>query len=236
MGTYILSTFEGVKQGANKPTSTPVPNTPTNATSSPDESGWPSEPATPSTSTPTDTKATANPIERLKEGEVMISLSPSQEKDLYGLGSDGDDDDLAEMNPDEMELAYVAPWEKTAIAASSAGDLWGGYAGSSGGEGGQGQEAGRKGANLWSDEPPPDPTAGQLMCPIHGKLCKKGICSEMSKLVREEERKKREAERGVKKGEFCLISFSFPLSFFSVFVRFRFGFSTLISGSFSLQV
>jgi hypothetical protein len=166
----------------------------------------------------------------------MISLSPSQEKDLYGLGSDGDDDDLAEMNPDEMELAYVAPWEKTAIAASSAGDLWGGYAGSSGGEGGQGQEAGRKGANLWSDEPPPDPTAGQLMCPIHGKLCKKGICSEMSKLVREEERKKREAERGVKKGEFCLISFSFPLSFFSVFVRFRFGFSTLISGSFSLQV
>ena len=41
----------------------------------------------------------------------MIFLSPSQEKNLYGLGS----------YKDEMELAYVAPWEKTAIAASSAG-------------------------------------------------------------------------------------------------------------------
>jgi len=28
------------------------------------------------------------------------------------------------------------------------------------------------------------------MCPSHGKLCKKGICSGMSRLVREEERKK----------------------------------------------
>ena len=45
-------------------------------------------------------------------------------------------------------------------------------------------------------ESPPDPTAGQLMCPSHGKLCKKGICSGMSRLVREE-RKKREVERGV---------------------------------------
>ena len=32
------------------------------------------------------------------------------------------------MNSEEMELAYVPPWEKTAIAASSAGELWGRYA------------------------------------------------------------------------------------------------------------
>jgi len=51
----------------------------------------------------------------------MTFLSPSQEKNLYGLGSDEDEDDLTEMNPEEMQLAYVAPWEKTAIAASSAG-------------------------------------------------------------------------------------------------------------------
>ena len=50
-------------------------------------------------------------------------------------------------------------------------------------------------ANLSTDEPPPDPTAG-LMCPSHGKLCKKGICSGMSRLVKEEERKKSEVERG----------------------------------------
>jgi len=156
----------------------------------------------------------------------MISLSPSQEKNLYGLGLDEDEDDLTEMNPEEMELAYVAPWEKTAIP-TSANDLWGGYAGSSGGgQGGQGQGEGGKGENLWSDEPPPDPTAGQLMCPSHGKLCKKGICSEMSKLVREEERKKRDAERGGggRKGEFCSTSLHSHL--FSFF--FDWAFSTML--------
>ena len=69
------------------------------------------------------------------------------------------------MNPDEMELAYVAPCENTAIP-TGVDQLWSGYA--------EGQEEGsRKGENLWSDEPPPDPTAGQLMFPSHGKLCKK---------------------------------------------------------------
>ena len=124
------------------------------------------------------------------------------------------------MNPDEMELAYVAPWEKTVIP-SAVDQLWSGYA--------ERQEEGSwKEENLWSDEPPPDPTAGQLMCPSHGKLCKKGICSEMSKLVREEEGKKREAERGGKRGEFfffiptlfSLFGLSFRFFVF-VFVRFR---------------
>ena len=126
------------------------------------------------------------------------------------------------MNPDEMELAYVAPWEKTVIP-SAVDQLWSGYA--------DGQEEGsRKGENLWSDEPPPDPTAGQLMCPSHGKLCKKGICSEMSKLVREEERRKREAERGGKRGEFCSTAFHYRFLFVISL------FSTLISCSFSLHV
>ena len=101
------------------------------------------------------------------------------------------------MNPEKMELAYVAPWGKTAIAASSAGELWGGYAvpepvvAAAIDE----EEDRGKQANLWTDEPRPDPTAGQLMCPSHGKLYNKGICSGMSRLVRKE-RKKREVERG----------------------------------------
>ena len=42
------------------------------------------------------------------------------------------------MNPEELELAYAVPGEKNAIAVSSAGDLWGGYARSNGGSiGGQ---------------------------------------------------------------------------------------------------
>ena len=117
------------------------------------------------------------------------------------------------MNPDEMELAYVAPWEKTVIP-SAVDQLSSGYA--------EGQEEGSwKGENLWGDEPPPDPNAGQLMCPSHGKLRKKGICSEMSKLVREEEGKKREAESGEVAREvgFCSTSFRVsPFLFFSLFV------------------
>jgi len=87
------------------------------------------------------------------------------------------------MSPEEMELAYVVPWEKTAIAAS----LWSGYAGSSGGSGG-GQGQGRGGRARKASQPMhgrTHSTAGQLMCPSHGKLCKKGICSGMSRLVRE---------------------------------------------------
>ena len=53
-----------------------------------------------------------------------------------------------------------------------------------------------KQANLWTDKPPPDPTASQLMCSSHRKLCKKGICFGMLRLVKEEERKKREVKRG----------------------------------------
>ena len=94
------------------------------------------------------------------------------------------------MNP-EMELAYALPGKKTAIAASSAGDLCGGHAGSSGGSGGGQRQGGQGGgrARSASHEPPPDPPAGQLMCPSHGKLCKKGTCSGKSRLVKEEERK-----------------------------------------------
>ena len=101
------------------------------------------------------------------------------------------------MKLEKMELAYVAPGKKTAIAASSAGELWGGYAvpepvvaEANDKEGDRGKQA-----NLWMGEPSPDPTACQLMCPSHEKLCKKGICPGMSRLVREE-RKKRKVERG----------------------------------------
>ena len=116
------------------------------------------------------------------------------------------------MSPEEMELAYALPGKKTAIAASSAGDLWGGYAGSSGGsdggqrQGGQGGGRARRASQPMDGRTTADPTAGQLMCPSHGKLCKKGICSGMSRLVKEEERKKREVERGGgggRRGGFC---------------------------------
>ena len=69
----------------------------------------------------------------------MIFLSSNQGKNLYGVGSDEDEDDLTEINPPVMELAYTVPGEKNAIAVSSTGELWGGYVRSNGGSsGGQG--------------------------------------------------------------------------------------------------
>jgi len=57
------------------------------------------------------------------------------------------------------------------------------------------EDTGKKSKPIY--EPPPDPIAGQLMCPSHEKLCKKGICSGMSRLVMEEERKKKGVEMEV---------------------------------------
>ena len=89
---------------------------------------------------------------------------------MYGLSFDEDENDLTEMNPEKMELAYVVPGKKTAIAASSAGGLWGGYAvpeavvAETNGK----EEDRAKQAKVWTDEPPPGTTAGQLMCPAMG--------------------------------------------------------------------
>ena len=56
-----------------------------------------------------------------------------------------------------MELADVASRKKTAIAASSAGELWSGYAvpGAVVAEAKDKEEDRGKQANLWTDEPSP---------------------------------------------------------------------------------
>ncbi|KIJ98541.1 hypothetical protein K443DRAFT_9059 [Laccaria amethystina LaAM-08-1] len=160
-----------VKQGPGKPNTpaTPGPNTPTatptSDTLTPNDSGWSSQSST--TSTPTNTKT--NPIERLKEAEVMIILFPSQEKNLYGLGSDEDEEDYGDEPRGDGVGVPVA------VVAEAKGK--------------EEEDGQKEQANLCTDESP-DTTAGQLMCPSHGKLCKKGICSGMARLVREEERKK----------------------------------------------
>jgi hypothetical protein len=80
------------------------------------------------------------------------------------------------------------------------------------------------------EDEPPDPTADQLLCPSHGKLCKKGICSGMSRLVREEERRKRKVKSGGgRRGGFCstfglFILFSVSVWLFVVFASCGFRF------------
>ena len=64
------------------------------------------------------------------------------------------------MNPEKMELAYVSPGKKTAIAASAR-ELWGGYAVPEPvvAEASDKEEDRGKQANLWMGEPSPLPPA-----------------------------------------------------------------------------
>ncbi|EDR03418.1 uncharacterized protein LACBIDRAFT_331517 [Laccaria bicolor S238N-H82] len=179
--------FEGVKPGPGKP-NTPATPDPTQPHPLPPESpsrlttpgGPPNPQLLPLQPTPKPTQS---------NGDVMISLSPSQEKNLYGLLSIENEDDLTDL---DMQLAYVVRWGKTAIAASSTGNLWGRYAGASGGgQLGTRKPGARRPSQLWTHEPRPYRRPTDVSQPW--KLRKKEICSGMSRPVREEERKKREA-------------------------------------------
>jgi hypothetical protein len=61
------------------------------------------------------------------------------------------------------------------------------------------------GGNLWADEeeklklkpvPPEMPR-----CPVHDLLCKKGICKDMSRIIKEQERAKKEQEKKNTRGK-----------------------------------
>ena len=82
--------------------------------------------------------------------------------------------DINDLVPEEMEDAHVNAWERgyDANAVDSDIPLPG--------------EEGQRYQNLWLSEddpravPPP-----AVMCPVHGLACKKGICEEMSKKLKE---------------------------------------------------
>ncbi|KAF8145765.1 hypothetical protein K438DRAFT_1991535 [Mycena galopus ATCC 62051] len=139
------------------------------------------------------------PVTALTAGFVGISLSPSMEANLYGVA--------VETSPDPG--AYVAEWEKmpaedvdalwpSAYKPGDGGDLYEYVVKDNGGKGGAAVE------NLWGDEPddnakvnakPPN----DVVCTVHGIICKKGICSERARLIREKERaEKLENERAGK--------------------------------------
>jgi hypothetical protein len=124
------------------------------------------------------------PLETLAnrlEKTVTISLSPSQDLALYGTPLDGGT--AADVSPD-LYTTTLAPWEQsfkmeynTIEPAADTEDNTG---------------------NLWAEEEkiPRKPLAPEIPeCPVHKMICKKGICKEMSKIIRQKEREKREKER-----------------------------------------
>lgn len=114
-------------------------------------------------------------VRDVMDGFVHISISPSQEARLYK--------EDVEVSPDPN--AYVAEWEKMPIADVDT--LW--------------PTAGQvdTGENLWGDSDDIEQKKkkqSEILCTVHGIICKKGICQEYGKLLREKERAERDAARG----------------------------------------
>jgi hypothetical protein len=131
------------------------------------------------------------PLETLAdrlEQTVTISLSPSQDRALYGTPLDDvEGGGGADMSPD-LYTTTLAPWEQSfkmdykIDTTADTGDNIG---------------------NLWAEEEkiPRKPAAPETPeCPVHKKICKKGICQEMSKIVRQMEKEKKEKEKEKEKG------------------------------------
>ncbi|KAJ7076664.1 hypothetical protein B0H15DRAFT_925112 [Mycena belliarum] len=121
---------------------------------------------------PTVSAAQYDHVRGVTEGFVSISLSPSQEAHLYGAG--------VEVSPDPS--TYVAEWEK--MPAPDVDALWGFKA-----------QTENVVESLWGDEDDAEKKKKtEILCTVHGIICKKGICKEYSRLLREKERA--EARKG----------------------------------------
>ena len=108
-----------------------------------------------------------------------------------GLLDEGDADDL-----DTMEVEILQPWQRAmnfeAAEAAHADidpvdDAYGAF-------------DGPDYADLWADENLGRKKAPELICPTHNVACPKGICQDMSKLVKQKKREEEMAKRGAKPG------------------------------------
>jgi hypothetical protein len=98
------------------------------------------------------------------------------EANLYGGAVD--------VSPDPN--AYVAEWEKMPVVEPEA--LW-----PTAGDGGYKVQKTEVVENLWGDEDDVVKKQAEILCTVHGIICKKGICKEYAKILREKERAEREA-------------------------------------------
>jgi hypothetical protein len=131
------------------------------------------------------------------------------EANLYGTTQDA--------SPDPS--AYVAEWEKMPVADEDALSAWPSeYKPSDLGGGGNewGEWKPDEGKGLWGAEDEDNSAvnkkpADAILCTVHGIICKKGICREYARILREKERaekaEKDRAASGGSKGGFT----SWPL-------------------------
>jgi hypothetical protein len=117
---------------------------------------------------------------------------------ISGHSGDGDDDYEEAFRPGDFNrlaisdqpcdvltigptvpLDYVAPWEEVDGEEM----LWT-----------QGDIKETQGS-LWADPEPPKENTQEKLCPVHGNICKKGICEAYSQMLRDAKREKFKAER-----------------------------------------
>ncbi|KAF7350647.1 hypothetical protein MSAN_01625000 [Mycena sanguinolenta] len=150
-------------------------------------------------STSTASTASTTSADTLAADFVAIAISPSMEANLYGAA-------VADTSPDPG--AYVAEWEQMPVADADA--LWPG-AYSSYTSTPLEYSPSEKVENLWGEEEALDNSKvnakppNDIVCTVHGIICKKGICAERARLVREKEKadklaKEREARGWNKAG------------------------------------
>ena len=122
-------------------------------------------------------------------------------------------DDLA---PEELEHAHINAWEKGEEDKNNNhnGDTMEPKSKTSE------EKEDRAYGNLWlSEEDPRAIPPPKLICPTHRIMCKKGICEDMTKLLRAEKRKELEAQweaegKNKKKGTFLFLYLFFAFFFF----------------------
>ncbi|KAF5374649.1 hypothetical protein D9615_009009 [Tricholomella constricta] len=116
---------------------------------------------------------TEKALDELFDEKVMISLSPSQDRQLYGLAAD--------QSP-ELDSDVMHPWEANIQTFDSM--QWN----TADNRNGNGNWGGDAPVDLWGDKTGEAKKPAVALCPHHAHTCKKGVCSWRAKQVKEEER------------------------------------------------
>ena len=135
----------------------------------------------------------------------MIHKSPEEEDDsdceaIYVPFSHMNIPSIDDLDPEEMEDAYVNAWERGVASNSANSDLP------------VPEDQDERYENLWvsEDDPRAVPTPAEI-CPVHHLACKKGICESMSKILRDKKKAELKAKwelENKKKGTGFVLLFS----------------------------
>ena len=104
-------------------------------------------------------------------------------EDIYVPFSNMNFPDINDLEPEEMEYAHINAWERGDDANAVDSDIP------------VPVKEGRKYQNLWlSEEDPRAVPQPALICPVHRLACKKGICEDMSKKLKDIKRAELKAQ------------------------------------------